>query len=82
MSYYNNDDRIKLSVKSSNYEIVSKFASTEKDVQLLLLANNSNLYNWNNINTGGIFGAELVNIGLSNEHHEPYIATQYNGKKN
>ena len=69
-----NDERIKLSVKSSNYHIASSFASTDDSIGLFLLANNSNLYNWNNPNTGTIIGAQLIHKNTDYEHHEPYIA--------
>ena len=78
MSSLINDERIKLSVKSSNFDIVSTFASTEDDTKIFLLANNCNLYNWNNLNTGAIFGAKVTNINSSNENHEPYIAIKNN----
>ena len=51
MSIFNNDERIKLAVKSSNYEVAGKFATTLDDIQLLLTANNCNDYNWNNNRT-------------------------------
>ena len=57
---YTNDERIKLSVKSSNFTIASKLSTTESDIQLHMVANNCNLYNWNNPNTGTIIGAELI----------------------
>ena len=76
-----NDERIKLSLKSSNYAIATSMASTEKDIEIYLLANNCNLYNWNNSNSGAIYGAELININTNNEHHEPYIAIDHYGKK-
>ena len=78
---YNNDERIKLSVKSSNFAIASKFSTTENDIQMYLVANNCNLYNWNNQDSGAIFGAELVNVDTDNEHHEPYIAITHGEKK-
>ena len=73
-----NDDRIKLSVKSSNYHVASSFSTTEDKIELFLLANNSNLYNWNNLNTGTIIGAELVQKNTDYEHHQPYIAIKHN----
>ena len=79
MSSKINDERIKLSLKSSNYAIATSIASTENDVAIYMLANNSNLYNWNNSNAGAIYGAELIDIGTSNEHHEPYIAIDHYG---
>ena len=81
MSSRINDERIKLSLKSSNYAIATSIASTENDVAIYMLANNCNLYNWNNSNSGAFFGAELIDIGTSNEHHEPYIAIEHYGKQ-
>ena len=81
MSSTHSDDRIKLSVKSSNYNIVSSFASTEDDTKLFFLANNCNVYNWNNSNSGAFFGAQLINIDQNNTHHEPYIGIQHFGDK-
>ena len=81
MSSKLNDERIKLSLKSSNYAIATSIASTENDVAIYMLANNCNLYNWNNSNSGAFFGAELIDIGTSNEHHEPYIAIEHYGKQ-
>ena len=75
-----NDDRIKLSVKSSNYHIVSSFSTTEDSIEPFLLANNSNLYNWNNPNTGTIIGAELIEKNTQYEHHQPYIAIKNNNQ--
>jgi hypothetical protein len=75
-----NDDRIKLSVKSSNYHIASSFSTTEDSIELFLLANNSNLYNWNNPNTGTIIGAELIEKNTQYEHHQPYIAIKNNNE--
>ena len=75
-----NDDRIKLSVKSSNYHIASSFSTTEDSIELFLLANNSNLYNWNNPNTGTIIGAELIQKNTEFEHHQPYIAIKNNNE--
>ena len=72
MSIFNNDERIKLAVKSSNYEVAGKFATTLDDIQLLLTANNCNDYNWNNNSKSAIFGASLYN----NFGHEAYIATE------
>ena len=69
MSLNTNDERIKLSVKSSNYNIATKFASTENDVSLLFVANNCKLYNWNNYTTGAEIGAKLIDIDTNNEHH-------------
>ena len=74
------DDRIKLSVKSSNYHISSSFSTTEDSIELFLLANNSNLYNWNNPNTGAIIGAELIKKNTEFEHHQPYIAIKNNNE--
>ena len=79
MSSKLNDERIKLSLKSSNYAIATSIASTENDVAIYMLANNSNLYNWNSSNSGAFYGAELINIGTDNEHHEPYIAIDHYG---
>ena len=45
-----------------------------------MLANNSNLYNWNNPNTGTIIGAELIQKNTEFEHHQPYIAIKNNNE--
>ena len=48
---------VKLSVKTSNYSSVARFASTLDEAYLLIVANSNNDYSYNDSNNAGIFGA-------------------------
>lgn len=53
---FNQQDKIKLNVKSSNYPATAKFASTLDETYILLVANNCNDYMYNETSNASIFG--------------------------
>ena len=70
-------DRVKLSVKTSNYSSVARFASTLDEAYLLIVANSNNDYFYNDSNNAGIFGANSSLVDNATRY-ETYIGTKEN----
>jgi len=68
-------DKVKLSVKSSNYESIAKFSSTLDDAHLLVVANNCNDYSFNDYANAGIFGAHTNRLV---DRYEAFVGTKEN----
>ena len=68
-------DKVKLSVKSSNYESIAKFSSTLEDAHLLVVANNCNDYSFNDYANAGIFGAHTDRLV---DRYEAFVGTKEN----
>ena len=74
-------DRVKFTAKSSNYSATARFASTLDDAYLLIVANNSNDYFYNDEYNAGIIGANSSNTGTG-VRYETYIGSKSNNVLN